>query len=64
MDIAEYLESIDTGELRKFLNSTSSDIVVKKNVERKISDTSWIDKVEECLPYLDNIVRNPRRFIV
>ena len=64
MDIAEYLENIDTGELRKFLNSTSSDIVVKKDVERKVSDTSWIDKVEECLPYLDNIIRNPRRFIV
>ena len=64
MDIAEYLESIDSTELRKFIDSTSSDILIKKDVERKVSDTSWIDMVEECIPYLDNIIRNPRRFIV
>ncbi len=64
MDIAEYLESINSAELRKFIDSTSSNIVLTKDIEKKVSDTSWVDMVEDCIPYLDNIIRNPRRFIV
>ena len=64
MDIAEYLESINSADLKKFIDSTSSNIIVVKDIEKKVSDTSWIDMVEECIPYLDNIIRNPRRFIV
>ena len=64
MDIAEYLDSIDSSELRKFIDSTSSNISVAKDIEKKVSDTTWVDMVEECIPYLDNIIRNPRRFIV
>ena len=35
-----------------------------KKYTRKVIDTEWLDMIEDCLPSLDNIVRNPRRFIV
>ena len=64
MDIVEYLNSINKDNANKFITSTSSNITVKRDIDARVSDTSWIDMVEECIPYLDNIIRNPRRFIV
>ena len=64
MDIVEYLNSINKDNANKFIASTSSNITVKRDIDARVSDTSWIDMVEECIPYLDNIIRKPRRFIV
>lgn len=64
MDIAEYINNINKDNANKFIASTSSNITVKRDIDACVSDTSWIDMVEECIPYLDNIIRNPRRFIV
>lgn len=64
MNKIEYLNSLEESSITKYLDSTSSDITIKKDIDKKVSDTSWIDMVEECIPYLDNIIRNPRRFIV
>ena len=64
MDIVEYINNINKDNANKFIASTSSNITVKRDIEACVSDTSWIDMVEECIPYLDNIIRNPRRFIV
>ncbi len=63
MNIVEYITNLNTLEAQRFINLTSSDIIVKRSIDAKTSDTSWIDMVEECIPYLDNIIRNPRRFI-
>ena len=64
MNIGDYLNNLNKEKLDSFVDNTDSSIVVKKNVNKQISDTSWIDMVEDCIPYLDNIIRNPRRFIV
>lgn len=64
MNIGDYLNNLNKEKLTNFVDNTDSSIVVKKNVNKQISDTSWIDMVEDCIPYLDNIIRNPRRFIV
>lgn len=64
MNIVDYLNNLNKESVTKFIGATSSDITIKRSVEAKTSDTSWIDMVEECIPYLDNIIRNPRRFIV
>lgn len=64
MNIVDYINNIDKEKLQEFTSSTSSDIVINRSVDKKTSDTSWIDMIEECIPYLDNIIRNPRRFIV
>lgn len=64
MNINQLLNGLTQEKVNKFLNSTSSDVTVKRDTDVKVSDTSWIDMVEESIPYLDNIIRNPRRFIV
>ena len=64
MNIVDYINNLNKEKVEKFIESTSSDIIIKSDIEKKVSDTSWIDMVEECIPYLDNIIRNPRRFIV
>ena len=64
MDIVEYINNINKDNAIKFIASTSSNITVMRDIDACVSDTSWIDMVEECIPYLDNIIRNPRRFIV
>ncbi len=64
MNINDYINNFDVDEALKFVNATSSNMTIKRDIDSKVSDTSWIDMVEECIPYLDNIIRNPRRFIV
>ena len=64
MNKIEYLNSLTESSIDKYLDRTSSDITIKRDIDKKVCDTSWIDMVEECIPYLDNIIRNPRRFIV
>lgn len=63
-NLMDYITNITNNDLTNFINQTKSDILIKRDVEKKVSDTSWIDMVEESIPYLDNIIRNPRRFIV
>lgn len=64
MNIEDFINNLDREDAGKFLNLVSSNINVKRDIDAKVSDTSWIDMIEECIPYLDNIIRNPRRFIV
>lgn len=64
MNIVDYLNNLSEDKITKFIATTASNITIKSDIEKKVSDTSWIDMVEECIPYLDNIIRNPRRFIV
>ncbi len=64
---SNYLDFLDTLKERRtqnFLARTKSNVSVKTNIEQIVKDTSWIDMLEESIPYLDNIVRNPRKFIV
>lgn len=60
----DYITDIKKEEVENFINQTKSDVLIKKDIEKVVSDTTWIDMVEEVIPYLDNIIRNPRRFIV
>lgn len=48
----------------KFLKNINSTLYVKKNYDLKEYDYEWLDKLEDTIPYIDNILRNPRRFIV
>lgn len=48
----------------KFLQNLNSTLLVKKNFDLREYDYEWLDIVEDVLPYLDNILRNPKRFIV
>lgn len=50
--------------LTKFKNRSSSTLQVTADYEKVDSDTEWITIMEDTIRYLDNILRNPNRFIV
>ena len=61
-DEIEVLEQVTSSDL--FLNNINAILSVKKDYEKKEYDYEWIDMIDETLPYLDNILRNPKRFII
>lgn len=48
----------------KFIENTQSSLRIQKDYEKVSEDIEWIEKMEETIPYIDNIFRNPNRFIV
>lgn len=58
------LKNINLKEAGEFITNTDSSVVRNTKEKSTSFDTTWIEKFEEALPYLDNIIRNPRRFIV
>ena len=63
-DLFTYLKNLNEEEVKNFTKTTKAKINAKTKVHRVVSDTSWVTMVEDSIPYLDNIIRNPRRFIV
>ena len=55
-------EILDDDEL--FLHNLNSTLYVKKDYDLKDFDYEWLDILEDCIPYIDNILRNPKRFII
>ncbi len=63
----EFYEIVDTlteKRAESFYTKTENKVELKTDISQVIKDTSWIDKLEESIPFLDNIIRNPRKFIV
>lgn len=48
----------------QFLEGLNSKLSVKRDFENKTLNSKWIDIFEEVIPYIDNILRNPKRFII
>lgn len=63
-ELKNILENIDDRELSSFIDNTNSKIQIVRKTDNVSRDFSWLPIVEETIPYLDNIIRNPRRFIV
>ena len=47
-----------------FLHNLNSTLFVKKDFDMKEFNYEWLDIIEDCIPYIQNILRNPRRFII
>ena len=61
--ILEIYNNANPIEKEKFLDSVDSKLEVKNKYRKVVCDFSWIDKMEDTMTYLDNIFRNPKRFI-
>ncbi len=64
---SKFLEVTNVLSSRKtedFLARTNSEIEITTNIKQVVRDFSWIEKLEQTIPYIDTIVRNPRKFIV
>lgn len=58
----EQEEELDDDEL--FLKNLNSTLFVKRDYDMKDFDYEWLDIIEDVIPYIDNILRNPKRFII
>jgi len=61
-EVIEEEEQLEDDEI--FLNNLNSTLYVKRDYDMKDFDYEWLDIVEDCIPYIDNILRNPKRFII
>lgn len=62
--ILELYERANRKQIEDFSKSISSTVRVQTDIEKIVKDTEWIELMEETIPYLDNILRNPNRFII
>jgi hypothetical protein len=56
--------SADEKTKNEFKDNTNSKLLLQDSQQKVQFDYSWLDKVEECIPSLDNIVRKPKKFIM
>lgn len=64
LKIMELYEAKAEKEQEKFFKEIASELNVKTEFEKVTEDLEWIEIMEATVPYLDNILRNPNRFIV
>ena len=51
-------------EEKNFLESINATLNIDRDYINQKFDYEWLEKVEEVVPYIDNILRNPKRFII
>ena len=64
LKIASLYENARDDQKEKFSKNIESSVHVKTESEKTQIDIEWIDKIEFTIPYIENIFRNPNRFIV
>ena len=64
LKIFELYENSDKERVNKFNSSLKSQYSLASNYEKVEADFAWLDIMENTIMYLDNILRNPNRFII
>ncbi len=64
LKVTELLDTLGEREQDKFNNNIRSSLVVNTDINRVDVDFEWLEIMEDTIKYLDNILRNPNRFIV
>lgn len=64
LDIIDLYESRNKDKSGEFIEKIDSSLHVNTENKKTIKDTEWIGKMEEVIPYIDNIFRAPNRFII
>ncbi len=63
----EHIELIDVlndVNAKNFMARTKDNVVVKNKIRQLVRELVWIEKIEETIPFIDELVRNPRSYIV
>ncbi len=63
-ELNKIVKGTDDNTYEQFMENNSSVTNVITNFEKIEFDYTWLDKIEETLNYIDDLVRNPRKFIV
>ena len=64
LKIVELYNSSNSEKITKFNASLNSNFSISSNYEKVEADFAWLDIMEDTINYIDNILRNPNRFIV
>ena len=64
LKVVDLLDTVSESEQVKFGNNIRSNLVVSTDLKKVEADFEWLDLMEDTVKYLDNILRNPNRFIV
>ena len=64
LGIIDLYENVSKQNTDKFMNKVDSTLNVRTDIKKSIKDIEWIEKMEETIPYIDNILRAPNRFII
>lgn len=63
-DLGLLVKDIPQDDLQNFIKKTTASTEVRQVTHTVTVDYGWVDVLDEAVPYLDTIIRNPRRFIV
>ena len=63
LEIASLYDSIDEKQAQDFTERMDSNMRVKTDYYKDDNDLSWVEVLENLLPYVEKILRNPKRFI-
>ena len=64
LGISSLYDNADEKRITSFTKKTKSDMVVDLHYDKVEADFEWLDLAEDTMRYLDNILRNPNRFII
>lgn len=62
-ELLNFVGEVDTSALEQYKNQNVSDYKINIDAHSVQFDYSWIDKIEETIPYLDPIIRVPKKFL-
>ena len=64
LKILDIYNNTPESKIDNFNKNIKSTLQVTDNYEKVSTDTEWLDIMEDTIKYIDNILRNPNRFIV
>ena len=63
LEITNLYETEDSNKIDSFTDKLDSNMRVKTDYYRDENDVEWIETFSNILPYIEKILRNPKRFI-
>ncbi len=63
LEITSLYDSVDEGKVQDFTDRMNSTMRVKTDYFKDDNNLEWLDVFEKLLPYIEKILRNPKRFI-
>ena len=64
LKVVNLLENASERDTRNFIDNIRSNLFVTTDLKKVETDFEWLDIMEDTIKYIDNILRNPNRFIV
>src|SRR5574344_1693852 len=64
LKINNLLDNVSKEEVNAFTSNVHSNFLIDSKFEKISVSFEWLDLMEDTIHYIDNILRNPNRFIV